>query len=172
MARLESVAVHLRSEWQSLEEIIGSALKARAPALSTHRMDVRLPPDLPLIECDATLIERVFVNLLENAAKYTRPGGTIGIRARLDATHLRIDVTDTGPGVPPGQEAAIFDKFVRASPAGVVPGLGLGLAICRTVIDAHGGRIWVENLPSGGVDFVFTLPRGNPPLSEPKSPAS
>ena len=170
MARLESGAVHLRKEWQSLEEIVGSALKTRAPALMAHTVDVALVADLPLVECDATLIERVFVNLLENAAKYTPPGSAIHIRARVDVNELRVDVADSGAGVPRGQESAIFDKFVRANPAADVPGLGLGLAICHTIIEAHGGRIWVENLPDGGADFAFTLPRGNPPVFEPETP--
>ncbi|MEO8102665.1 MAG: DUF4118 domain-containing protein [Betaproteobacteria bacterium] len=172
MARLESGAVRLRKEWQSLEEIVGSALKARAPVLATHPVIVALPADLPLVECDATLMERVFVNLLENAAKYTPPGCAIQVRARIEADQLRVDVSDCGAGVPHGREAAIFDKFVRAGPTADVPGLGLGLAICRTIIEAHAGRIWVENLPEGGADFAFTLPRGNPPSAELDAPAS
>ena len=166
MARLESGALTLRREWQSLEEIVGSAIKSRAPALAAHPVEVALPADLPLVECDAMLIERVFVNLLENAAKYTPRGSAIRIRARVEANNLCIDVADSGGGVPHGQESAIFNKFVRASPATDVPGLGLGLAICRTVVEAHGGRIWVENLPAGGADFAFTLPCGNPPPME------
>ena len=170
MARLESGAVRLRKEWQSLEEIVGSAIKARAPALMAHPVNVALPADLPLVECDATLVERVFVNLLENAAKYTKPGSAIRISARVEASELRVDVADSGAGVPHGQESAIFDKFVRANPAANVPGLGLGLAICRTIVEAHGGCIWAENPPAGGANFVFTLPRGNPPSIELDSP--
>lgn len=166
MARLESGAVHLRREWQSLEEIVGSAIKARASALAAHPVKVALSIDLPLVECDATLIERVFVNLLENAAKYTPPGSAIHINARIAGNEMRIGVSDCGTGVPSGHELSIFDKFVRANKCADIPGLGLGLAICRTIVEAHGGRIWVENLPAGGADFAFTLPRGNPPYIE------
>ena len=166
MARLESGAVHLSREWQSLEEIIGSAIQARASALAAHRVEVALPVDLPLVECDATLVERVLVNLLENAAKYTPPGSAIYISAYVEANEVRVGVADRGAGVPRGQESAIFGKFVRANKSAEVPGLGLGLAICRTIIEAHNGRIWVENLPSGGANFAFTLPRGNPPPFE------
>ena len=166
MARLESGAVCLRREWQSLEEIIGSAIRARASTLVAHPVSVALSADLPLIECDATLVERVFVNLIENAAKYTPAGSVINISARLEASEIRVDVADAGDGVPRGQELAIFGKFVRANPTAEIPGLGLGLAICRTIVDAHQGRIWVENLPTGGADFAFTLPRGNPPRND------
>jgi two-component system sensor histidine kinase KdpD len=163
MARLELGTVHLRKDWHSLEEIIGSAINARAPALAMHVVDVQLPSDMPLVECDAILIERVFVNLLENAAKYTPAGSVIRIRARVETDHVRVDMIDSGAGVTPGQEKAIFGKFVRANPVANVPGLGLGLAICQTVVEAHGGRIWVQNLPSGGANFAFTLPRGLSP---------
>lgn len=166
MARLESGAVYLRREWQSLEEIIGSAIKARASMLASHPVAVALPTELPLIECDATLIERVFVNLIENAAKYTPGSSVINISARVEANEIRVDVVDAGDGVPRGKELAIFGKFVRANPTATIPGLGLGLAICRTIVEAHQGRIWVENLPAGGADFAFTLPRGNPPCND------
>lgn len=119
-----------------------------------------------MVECDATLIERVVVNLLENAAKYTPPGSAIHITARIEAKEIRIDVADCGKRVPHGHESKIFGKFVRADKSADVPGLGLGLAICRTIVEVHGGRIWVENLPAGGANFVFTLPRGNPPHIE------
>jgi two-component system sensor histidine kinase KdpD len=125
-----------------------------------------MPPDLPLVECDATLIERIFVNLLENAAKYTPPGSIIRIGAQADAAEIRVSVADNGLGIPRGQESEIFGKFIRASPRTDVPGLGLGLAICSTVVEAHGGRIWAKNLPEGGAEFTFTLPRGIPPAME------
>ena len=166
MARLESGEVCLRREWQSLEEIVGSAIKARVSALAAHPINVALPVDLPLVECDATLIERVVVNLLENAAKYTPPGSAIYISACIEANEIRVAVADCGAGVPRGLESKIFGKFVRANKSADVPGLGLGLAICRTIVEVHGGRIWVENLPVGGANFVFTLPRGNPPNIE------
>jgi two-component system sensor histidine kinase KdpD len=166
MARLESGEVRLRREWQSLEEIVGSALEARATVLEGREVSVALPPDLPLVECDATLIERVLVNLLENAAKYTPAASRIEISARVAGTEVRVDIADNGKGVAAGMEAAIFEKFARGSSESAIPGLGLGLAICRTIVAAHGGRIWVERHAGGGADFAFTLPRGNPPEIE------
>ena len=168
MARLES-GVHLRREWESLEEIVGAALSVRAALLSAHVVEVSLPADLPLIECDATLMERVLVNLLENAAKYTPPGSAIRISARIENAMLRVDVIDSGPGIPRGREATIFDKFERGDAASSIPGLGLGLAICRVVIEVHGGRIWVERSTEGGADFAFTLPLGVPPADADES---
>lgn len=172
MARLESGNLRLRREWQSLEEIVGSAIKARATALSAHSVMVAMPPDLPLVDCDATLIERIFVNLLENAAKYTPPGSIVRIGAQADAAEIRVWIADNGLGIPRGQESEIFGKFTRANPGADVPGLGLGLAICSAVIEAHSGRIWAKNLPQGGAEFTFTLPRGGPPAMDVDPPES
>lgn len=163
MARLESGEVKLNRQWQPLEEVIGSALKAREQPLSHHRILVSLPPELPLLEFDAVLIERVFCNLLENAAKYTLPGSEIRVEAVVDGREARISVTDNGPGLLPGSEEVIFEKFTRGKKESDTPGVGLGLAICRAIVEAHKGRIWAENVPSGGARFTFTLPLGTPP---------
>jgi len=163
MARLQAGDVKLNRQWQPLEEVVGSALKAREQQLSSHRIHVALPPDLPLLEFDAVLIERVFCNLLENAAKYTPPGSEIRIEARIEGYEVQISVSDNGPGLPPGKEEAIFEKFTRGEKESVTPGVGLGLAICRAIVEAHKGRIWAENIPAGGARFIFTLPRGMPP---------
>jgi two-component system sensor histidine kinase KdpD len=122
-----------------------------------------LPPDLPLIPFDSLLIEQVLVNLLENAIKYTPPGTPIEMTAYVEDSYVLIEVMDHGPGLPPGTELLIFDKFYRAQPDSV-RGAGLGLAICQSIIKAHGGRIWAENRPGGGAIFRFTLPlEGEPP---------
>ncbi len=163
MARLESGEVRLRKEWQSLEEIIGSALAARASMLSAHVVEVALPPDLPLVECDALLLERVFVNLLENAAKYTLAGSRIHIRARATDESVEVEVADNGPGIERGREDEIFGKFVRGASAPDIPGLGLGLAICRAIVAAHGGVMRAGPVPEGGAVFTLTLPRGAMP---------
>ena len=163
MARIQSGEVKLRREWQPLEEVVGSALRAAQPALTRHRVEVALPPELPLIEFDATLIERVLYNLLENAAKYT-PGGTvIRIAAETSGNQLLVSVSDNGPGVSQGQREAIFEKFTRGSSESPIPGVGLGLAISRAIVEAHRGRIWVEDNAGGGARFSFTLPLGTPP---------
>ncbi|MDD5248963.1 MAG: two-component system sensor histidine kinase KdpD [Rhodocyclaceae bacterium] len=164
MARLQSGAVKLNRQWQPLEEVVGSSLKAVGAALAQHRVAVHLPDDLPLLEFDAVLIERVLANLLDNAAKYTPPGSAVDIGAAAGAGgDIDIWVADDGPGLPPGREEDIFKKFERGRKESATPGVGLGLAICRAIVEAHGGRIRAENLRGGGARFIFSLPRGNPP---------
>jgi two-component system, OmpR family, sensor histidine kinase KdpD len=163
MARIESGDVKLRREWQSVEEVVGSALKAARSALTNQRVEVALPPELPLVEFDATLIERVLYNLLENAGKYTPSGTVIRIAAEVSNDQLLVTVSDNGPGVPQAQREPIFDKFTRGSRESATPGVGLGLAISRAIVEAHRGRIWVEDNAGAGARFCFTLPLGTPP---------
>jgi len=163
MARIQSGQVKLRREWQSVEEVVGSALKSAQPALEKHRVEVNLPRDLPLVEFDATLIERVLYNLLDNAGKYTPSGTVIQIAAEASRGQLLVIVSDNGPGVPEGQREAIFEKFTRGSRESATPGVGLGLAISRAIVEAHRGKIWVEENPGGGARFCLTLPLGTPP---------
>jgi two-component system sensor histidine kinase KdpD len=173
MARIESGDVKLRREWQSVEEVVGSALKAIQPALADKRIEVALPPDLPLVEFDATLIERVLYNLLENAGKYTPAGSVVRIAAEVSGDELLVAVSDDGPGVPQAQREAIFDKFTRGSRESATPGVGLGLAISRAIVEAHGGKIWVEDNAGKGARFCFTLPLGVPPdMPLPEEPAT
>jgi two-component system, OmpR family, sensor histidine kinase KdpD len=162
MTRLESGALELRREWHSLEEVIGAALGRLAKSLGTRRITVSIPPDLPLVAIDDVLIEQVFVNLLENAIKYTPPDSAIRIIVTATDRSVTAEVADHGPGLPKGQEARVFEKFYRAA-SDSRRGAGLGLAICRGVVLAHGGRIWAHNLPEGGVAFLFTLPLTDPP---------
>ena len=163
MARIESGEVKLRRRWQPFQEVVGSALLAARPALARHRTEVNVPADLPLVEFDATLIERVLYNLVENATKYTPPGTLIRISAQTEAGELVVSVSDDGPGIPKGQEEAIFEKFARGSRESPTPGVGLGLAISRAIVEAHRGRISAANRPQGGAIFMFTLPLGSPP---------
>ena len=163
MARIESGEVRLRREWHSVEEMVGSAVRATARVLAPRAVSTELAADLPLVECDAVLIERVLVNLLENAAKYTPPTASVHLSARAEAGTMRISVADTGPGVRPGQETAIFEKFTRGTRESAVAGVGLGLAICKAIVEAHGGTIVVANRAGGGADFSFTLPLGTAP---------
>lgn len=165
MARLQLGRATVRKEWQPLEEVVGASLQALAEPLRTRRLEVALDPDLPLLEFDAVLIERVFCNLLENAAKYA-PEGTIGIAARRAAACVEVSVCDRGPGIPAGGEEAVFNLFERGAQEGAGSGIGLGLAICRAIVEAHGGSIRVENRQGGGACFIFTLPEGQPPTLE------
>ena len=166
MARLQAGGVTLRRDWQSLEELAGSAVASVESALAGHPLDLTIPPDLPLLHCDGVLIERVLVNLLENAAKYTPAGTRIGLTATAGEEMIEITVWDEGPGLPAGDTAALFDKFTRGDKESRVPGVGLGLAICRAIVEAHGGTIAAFNRTGGGARITFTLPRATAPQVE------
>jgi two-component system sensor histidine kinase KdpD len=162
MTRLESATVPLKREWHSIEEILGSALGRLDEALAGRPVDTVMRPDLPLVPMDAVLVEQVLVNLLENAIKYTDPGSRLRVSARPEEGGVGVEVADEGPGLNPGDEERVFEKFYRGSSA--PRGFGLGLAICRAIVTAHGGRIWAENRTPRGVAFRFTLPvEGTPP---------
>jgi len=166
MARFESGEFRLSSNWNSIEEIAGSALRLTQHVLTPRAVKTDLPADLPLVKCDAVLIERVLVNLLENAAKYTPPDASVQIIARRAGQEMRVTVADNGPGIRPGQEAEIFNKFTRGVRESSTNGVGLGLAICKTIVEAHGGTIGASNRPGNGVAFTFTLPFAEePPLT-------
>jgi len=163
MARIESGDVTLNLQWQPLEEVVGAALDSARGMWNGHRVEVHLPRDLPLVRFDALLIERVLVNLLENASKYTPPGSTVTLSAEVAADKLKVAVTDDGPGLPLGSEERVFQKFTRGDRESATPGVGLGLAICRAIVESHHGKITATNRPAGGVTFAFTLPLGVPP---------
>jgi two-component system sensor histidine kinase KdpD len=167
MARLQAGAVKLNRQWQLLEEVVGSSLKAMHSTLAGHHVRVNLTDDLPLLEFDSVLIERVLSNLLENAAKYTTAGSQIELGAAIRSPdRVEIWVEDDGPGLPVGKEEAIFKKFERGQKESATSGVGLGLAICQAIVEAHGGKIRAENRTNGGARFVFSLPRGNPPVMD------
>ncbi|NMM25803.1 MAG: two-component system sensor histidine kinase KdbD [Glaciimonas sp.] len=163
MARIQSGDVKLHLEWQSFEEVVGSALRAYRLQLKPYQVQIRLAPDVPLVRFDAVLIERVLCNLLENASKYTPVGSTITLSADVKNPYLQVALSDNGPGLPYGREEVIFEKFSRGERESATPGVGLGLAICRAIVEAHGGTIHAENAPGGGASFIFTLPLGTPP---------
>lgn len=157
MARLEA-GVRLSLEWQPVDEVIGAALRLSASVLARHAVVTDVPADLPILQFDAVLIERVLVNLLENAAKYAPPGSTVTVSARAQGAWLAVTVADDGPGLPAGTASRVFDKFARGEAESATPGVGLGLAICRAIVSAHGGRIEALNRAPHGAAFVFTLP--------------
>jgi two-component system sensor histidine kinase KdpD len=163
MARIESGEVKLNLQWQPLEEVVGAALDAARAMLQKHTVVVQLPRDLPLVKFDAVAIERVLVNLLENVSKYTPPGSTVTLSAQVSGEELSVSVADNGPGLPAGREEAVFQKFTRGERESATPGVGLGLAICRAIIESHQGRISAAQRPGGGAVFTFTLPLGQPP---------
>ncbi|OQA32409.1 MAG: Sensor protein KdpD [Betaproteobacteria bacterium ADurb.Bin341] len=163
MARLQAGKIRLDKQWQPIDEVIGSALRAAEAGLDGNDVHVAIAEDLPLLEIDSILIERVLCNLLENAGKYTPPDSRIDLTARRNADQVELIVEDNGPGLPPGKEELIFHKFERGQPESNMPGVGLGLAICRAIVEAHGGSIRAETREEGGARFVVSLPVGTPP---------
>lgn len=178
LARLQAGHTTLRSDWQSLEELIGSALAECRARLGAHRITTQLPADLPLVHGDAVLIQRVLVNLLDNAAKYTPADSEINITAQLVGGSFTISVIDNGPGLPSGDPQRLFETFTRGQQESTTTGAGLGLALARCIIDAHGGTIQADNRVDGGARFYFTLPftplpdELEPVTSEPSQQAS
>jgi two-component system sensor histidine kinase KdpD len=157
MTRLEAGAMQLRKEWHALEEVAGTALARVRSRLATHPVSASFPEHLPLLHVDGVLIEQVLINLLENAAKYSPPASPIDVTASVKDGVIVTEVLDRGPGIPPGEERRIFEKFYQLHPDRE-GGVGLGLTICRGIIEAHGGRIWVESRAGSGSRFRFTLP--------------
>jgi two-component system, OmpR family, sensor histidine kinase KdpD len=174
MTRLESGALRVRTEWHSLEEVIGAALVRLETVLGERPVRVAVPEDLPLVPLDDVLFEQVVWNLVENAHKHAPAGSPIEIAAAIEGGEARVTVADRGPGLGPGEERRVFEKFYRGSAPSARPGFGLGLAICQGIVAAHGGRIEAANRPGGGALFTVRLPLageppalgGEPPLEE------
>ncbi|MDE2323046.1 MAG: sensor histidine kinase KdpD, partial [candidate division NC10 bacterium] len=166
MTQLESGTLQARKEWYPLEEVVGVALGRLAKLLRDRSVTTSLPADLPLVPIDDVLLEQVLINLLDNAIKHTPDDSPLEITAWAEPGAVTVEVADRGPGLTPGDEKRVFDKFYRG-PGRTSRGAGLGLAICRGIVEAHGGRIWAENRPEGGVTFRFTIPlTGTPPELE------
>jgi len=158
MTRLEGGSIALQRDWHSLAEIATTVSRRQRERFPNHPLKVDVRPDLPLVRVDASLVEQVLSNLLENAAKYTPRGTRIGVSAEPQGNELVVSVEDAGPGLPPGDLEQLFQKFHRGAAEGAVSGVGLGLPICRAIVTLHGGKIWAERRPMGGSAFRFTLP--------------
>jgi two-component system, OmpR family, sensor histidine kinase KdpD len=167
MVRVESGALEVQREWQSVEEVIGVALMRLDERLRSHPVQAGIPPDLPLVPMDGLLVEQALVNLLENAAKYSPSGAPIDLTASVRDGDVVLAVADRGSGVSAGDEERIFEKFYRSASRERVGGAGLGLTIVRAIAQAHGGRVWVEARPGGGAVFRFALPLGGTPPGPP-----
>jgi two-component system sensor histidine kinase KdpD len=167
MTRMESGGLVLKKEWVPIQEIVGSALRQLSRRLHGREIITKLPGDLPPINGDVLALEQVLANLLDNAVEYTPPDTLIEIAAFANEQSVTIEVSDRGPGLPAGAEKRVFEKFFRASHPDVRSrrGIGLGLAICRSIIEAHGGTITADNRAGGGATFRFTLPIGGTPPS-------
>jgi two-component system sensor histidine kinase KdpD len=162
LMRFETGETALHRDWESLDDLVGTALHRVEERLARYPVELRLPSDLPSVYVDASLIVQVFSNLFDNAAKYTAPGTRISVSAVVDGSSLLVTVDDDGPGLPAGDPARLFDKFQRGGEEGIVVGVGLGLAICRAIIQAHGGIVSARNRQGGGARFEFTLPTTGP----------
>ena len=166
MIRVETGALAVKKEWQPLEESLGVALLRLDERLKGHPVLLTMPDNLPLVPIDGLLIEQVFINLLENAVKYTPPSTPITISAWPEKEAVLVEVSDRGPGIPPSEQESVFRKFYRIEGKEGGNGAGLGLTICRGIVVAHGGQIWVESTSLGGATFRFTIPLTGPPFSE------
>ncbi len=162
MTRIEGGGLKVKKEWQVPEEVIGSAIGRLGGRLAGHDLKVEVDPDVALAPFDALLIEQVLINLLENAAKYGPADGAIEVTAREREHELVIEVSDRGPGLDEDERVRVFDKFYRGR-AKDAPGAGLGLTICKAIVEAHGGRIWAANRAGGGATFGLALPLGAAP---------
>jgi two-component system, OmpR family, sensor histidine kinase KdpD len=173
MVRVEAGLLAVHKEWQPLEEALGVALIRMEARLAGRPVTAALDPALPLVPIDGLLIEQVLINLLENAVKYTPAGTAIVVEARAWGGAVEVAVRDRGAGIPAAEVEAVFKRFYRArSVEGPAGGAGLGLTICRGIVTAHGGRIWIEVGESGGTTVRFTLPlEGEPPPAVVEAPA-
>jgi two-component system sensor histidine kinase KdpD len=169
MARLDAGAVELNKQWYPLEEMIGTVLTRLQKRLAGRLVTVKLPPGIPMIYVDTVMIEQVLINLLENILRYTPERSPVEIMAEVSAFAVEISVADQGPGIPKGLENQLFEKFYRVRQEAAQSGVGLGLAICKAIIEAHGGSIQAQNRPTGGAVFSFMIPLDHtPPALEPE----
>ena len=159
MTRLEAGAIVLQRVLQPIEEVVGVVLHRLERQLRDHPIETHLPPDLPPAMIDGLLIQQVLANLLDNAAKFAPRGTPIELSASQQGNQLAVEVADRGPGFPVGEEQRIFEKFYRVDGQSRT-GTGIGLAICRGIIEMHNGKITAENRPGGGAIFRFSLPLG------------
>jgi two-component system, OmpR family, sensor histidine kinase KdpD len=168
MARLDAGVVELNKQWHPVEEIVGTVLTRLHKHLESRPVKVSLPPGLPMIYADSVMIEQVLINLLENALRYTPDRSALEIIVETSSEAVYISLADRGPGLPPGQENRLFEKFTRARHEAAQSGVGLGLAICRAIAAAHGGAMTASNRPNGGAIFTLQLPleQAPPALAE------
>jgi two-component system, OmpR family, sensor histidine kinase KdpD len=159
MSRIEAGAQPPARSSQDIGELVADVVNRMSSRLAAHPISIDIPADLPAVQISYTQIDQVLTNLLENAIQYTPADTPIAIEAGVERDTMRIEVRDHGPGIPAGLSTRIFEKFVRvAGQERHANGMGLGLAICKGIIDMHMGQIWAENLPDGGARFIFTLP--------------
>jgi two-component system sensor histidine kinase KdpD len=158
LSRLEAGALHVRNDPCDVQDVIGAALEQLGSAIEQRGVEVQIAPDISFVPMDFVLIVQVLVNLLDNALKYSPAGPPITVAARVLGRKLEIAVSDSGDGIPKDHLAAVFEKFNRGSRCGETGGIGLGLSICKGLIEAHRGTIWAERRQPCGTAVRFTLP--------------
>lgn len=166
MTRLESGTVRVNREPAEIEDVIGAALEQLNGRVGRRQISVSVPRDLPLVPLDFGLMVQVLINLVDNAIKYSPPDSLIEVQATRGDNDVEIQVADRGIGIPPADLERVFDKFYRVQRPESVTGTGMGLSICKGIVEAHGGRIWAENRTGGGTIVRVTLPRMSLPLSK------
>ncbi len=158
MTRIEAGYLQPKRNWNVMADIVRSVADRMRNSLRDHQLQIDVSDDLPLVPVDYVQIEQVLANLLSNSVKYSPQGSAIKVVALpQDATWLMVQVCNQGPSVPADDLERIFDKFHRVTASDQVKGIGLGLSICKGIVEAHGGRIWAENTEEG-MTFSFTLP--------------
>ena len=164
MSRIEAGALKPEKEWYPVDELIHDVLGHMQPVLQGRIVQTHLPDDLPPVELDYLEMDQVLTNLIENAVRYTPPESPIEVSAQIEGDQMVISVADRGPGIPQADKERVFDKFYRVlgtqRNATRITGSGLGLAVSKGLVEAHGGHIWVEDREGGGSIFRFTLPVG------------
>lgn len=158
MTRLSAGPVRLNLQWYPLEELIGAALERCKDNLKHHNVTVQVPPDMPLVRVDGVLIEKLIVNLLENAARHTPPGTQVCVAVARSRGAVELRIEDNGPGLSQPTAERLFEKFERGSAEGPTPGSGLGLPICRAIARLHGMSIIGQTRPEGGARFILSMP--------------
>lgn len=166
MARLESGTSTLSRDWADLSDIAASAVEAMRSISGKRPVNLDLAEDLPLVYVDYHQLENALRNLLENAFLYSPPEAPVDVKTWSSLDQVRVSVRDYGVGLMPDEFEQVFDKFYRGRNARRIPGTGLGLAICRGIAEVHGGRLWAEHAPGGGVAFVLSIPTSEPPEGE------
>jgi two-component system sensor histidine kinase KdpD len=157
LTRLEHARAPAQGGFYPVDEVVGSALRRLERQTAGRSVRTRVPEDIPMVAVDPVLIEQVLVNLVENVLRHAGERSSVEVRAWLEREQVHVEVADRGVGVPEGDEERVFDKLHRARP-GSGGGSGLGLTICRAIVSAHGGRIWLKNRVGGGTSVTFTLP--------------
>lgn len=161
MSKMESGDALLSRDWVDMTDIVASALESLRSIRGDRKVTYDFQPDLPLVEADFDQLLIAVRNLLENAFLYSPGDSPVEISVAQSLGQVRVRVRDFGQGLMPDEFERIFDKFFRGRSARRIPGTGLGLPICRGIAEAHGGRLWAEHTPDGGVAFVISIPVGS-----------